>query len=1399
MASDFDFVDLEEEVKEDDDFAPPAVRGALVEVDAPKMMREQKERWRSCKRVLGCVVDAETYRPILATLLLILNVISYKEDPTSYSWTRFKNPIAGYVYNHVFTKYAESYAIGGRWLAFKIVMLTVYPLTIAIIVEFFFRRLILWRLLRCSGFKRDKGGMVVFLISILFGLYTGALLFNAAVMNVEYLGDLNSASRAIRDYYTDIGVDDYYDAEALEWSLNASYVLSRVPRECKFNESAINRTIDIMNEMIRISRDDPKNVRFDLIYCGLRSDARFGNASSSDAFFEAVDRLDAGYNKDLDRLRENTKVSVEDADCLRRLLMILGVRIETNDLKFETNGYCYYLWTNVLSIDDGDVYVNASKTGNDIVNDTENDAFVDALLLNKDIVWLSEGLFNRISSLATFLCDAWTLFAIVDEFLQKRGKTRYLARRATDSKRGVGTRREICDWFNVRVQLFWVYLCIVMVLSVAHVSASVNYHAYGHRCQDLSYDDFDTNVSFNTMFVNYYDGRTEPANAYDERYVSKHFNVSHVGYDAMAFYTTYLYVNETNDTIPLTTTNASDDASNRCQNFWNDKHIFGFSKSGRILLSVVILLLDLVLVLFVSDFPTFQNDAKIYNKALYLQPTELPYQKNISASEQLLRQRYATTIDFLKQKSRTYADTRNILCRIPDICCVRDECLGENTTCCGCPGGEDDEAEEYKAYFAPFIPGLTTTDVYFPSLGDVFTWCCGCCRKSTSPVAVNGEEDEKVVHFDVRKTKCCFNVVSDVLCCRPSYTARRSDHIERLRRRRRSSDFDDLFGESLEEDDSENTSSANDNNNEYDDDDDGNRCTVVKNTVDDKMRLLCCFCCYESCAKRKKTRSGTKKTAITAKWLIYGALLIATTLNTIALIQQCVFEPVAFDQIETTDGAIHQLKNEAVEEGNSTNGNLSNTTNLCMVCPKSIRKKSDPLDADVETWYPMFETVEWLDLKAVSDFGDITKAYTESKMDFVGSCFIAFGENLWISETNLCDSWNEESDMAPEFKRYQTFEVGDDVCVMKKKIKWKCGCSGYHEHEKKTSKQRDVSYQNGTMAVDDDGESVLLKPAFAQRDCNFDTTRGINAFWNGKNALEEGGGPLKDKRWYFDISPKKEKDTCIRPTYCLKMDVLEWLEVVCDQKPINGGSANDTRFAEKLNAKYDIAQLEPVRNYLFYNYDFDCLSCASKSMKHPSYLEQFENAPTFNYAENAWGLESSNVFKQRYFWVGDISNHGDWYENYFYPKNLEYYRNGTGVNAFGIRKSSVSCKITTCPIGSYNTYNDERNVETALYTTIVPAIVAGYMLWIAIFNHCTEIGFKGLYRMFPETNGCAGEYDDDNDDLDRFNTFKQRYEENPTKTKKMLVFYKIVIRLGLCMSCKWRSSQRTPIQKKHYA
>lgn len=1308
MENDLHFISLTEDIKDDID---------------ERKNRSSNRLQAICGKFLGYLIDTETYRPILAILLLVLNIISYKEDPTSYSWTKFKNPAIGYTYNHLFTKYSETYDVSGKWLVFKLFLLTLYPLTVAIAVEFFFRRLVLWRLLRCSGFKRDKGAMIVFILSLSLGLYTGAVLYNTAVHNAEYLGDAGTLGRALHDYY--YAKDDWIgDLDTLD---NAT-----LPSGCTFEKEAIRNAVGTMKELITISNENPKNVRFDLIYCGFRyADLRFGN-TSSDTFFDAINELDPAYNDDMYRSHDFTDRELDAINCIRQLFTSLGIKMEPDDPKHEKGGYCYYLWTNVLNIDvENVIETNAILKNND-------ETKIESLLLDDDIYWLTEGLFNRLSSLVTFICCSWTLFAVVDEHLQKRGWTRYRSRRASNAKHEYPLSRNVCDWFNMRVQFFWFYFFGVFLLSILHVAASVNYHSFGHRCQELSYDDFDTNVTFNSIFVNLYEGNQVPQTFFhDERSTSAYFNVSFLGYDAISFETEYYQntsFNFSEYSKQINDTDTDGAAKYFCQNFWNDKHVYGFSKNSRIVLSVIILSLDLILELFVSDFPAFQNDVKVYNKSLNLKQLVFSQRSVSDKKDEEMLQWYSSICSFLREKSIVYANRRNIFMRTL-LACIPSYCNASAR-----------KEVVYTDYFLPFIPGLTTTDVEVPSLGDL----CKCVK----------EKKESKYESNLRGKPASKWV--DILCCRPSYS-----YDDYKGKNPNYQDSDISFGTSSESDDS--------GYNTIGDDDD-----TIMSKIDDKMRLMCCFCCYESCARKRKGKSDRKKTAITAKWLMYGALTIATLLNMLSLVQQCSFEPVYFDQIETMDGSLHQLNNLTPNDTTA-----QDKANLCMVCPKSIRKKSNPLNDKIETWYPMFETVEWVDLNTISDFGDITKSYTENKMDYTGSCFLSFGENLWFSETNICDSWNKDSDISPSFDGYREFDLGNETCIMKKKIKWKCGCSGYHQHESESA----VSYDDVIVKErNEDGEFFRLNPAFTQRDCNFDRARGASAFWRGDNYTQERE---RSRRWYFDkSSPKHQKHDSMKSTYCLKMDVLEWLEVLCVEKTANSPPTTTTTFTkERLDTVYDIAQLEQVSKDILYNYDFDCIACASKTMKHPSYLEAFENAPTFNYAETSWGLESSNVFKNRYFWVGDISDRGDWYERYFYPKNLKYYKNNTDINAFGIRKSSISCKITTCPIGSYNTYNNEKNVENALYLTIFPLFIAIYMLWIACWNHLVELGFKFLYNLFPNTKMCQkimldGDFYDQND-LDIFETFKKRHE-NDLLLKKKIAMHKIVIRLGLCMSCKCR-------------
>lgn len=1311
------------------------------------LYRDESSFRYKCKSVFIGLLNMDSYRPILALTLLLLNIMLYKEDPTSYSSTAFKNTPIGYIYNHLFTNYVAAYNAGTIWFGLKLITVILYPIILSLLVEFIIRRFIFGRLLKCSGLKRDKGALLFFIFSILIGLYTGAIIFNTLVKNNEYVNDVK-AIQLLFDHFNTDNIDyDELNRSRFDM-LNYTHISSNLPDKCIYNQKTLESSIETLNKLANISKTNPKGLRYDILYCGFNPYEK----SSLFDFYKSVDEIDTMYNRDDSEYlsQKSNDYQSQESDCLQHFLVLSGIVISPTDLKFTQNGYCHYVWSTILNISDADIIKggNNSKSEKD---DTIAPFDLTTLFLRDDIPWMTEGLFNRLSSLLTFICDAWTLFAIFDEWLQKRSRTRYLSSRASGN--------HICTWYNVRIQFFWLYMVIVTLLSIVHVSASVSYHSYNHRCDSLESLDFDNPIQFDSIFINTYSGLNfSSEHIYDDETFRRFFNVSPVGYDSIVFKSVYNYTNP-NETSATNLSNSS------CQNLWNDRNILGLSKSGRITLSVAILLIDLILVLFVSEFPTFQNRVKIRKKLNNLCPNnnidEVSSHVDSLFEQNNTTRKYIDNLIFLHDKSIIYLDNRNFLRRILDVWCFRNVYY--------------EHSDNHKSDIQTYIPGTTSVDIFITSSDTN----CYPCQKSTGTLLDTSPKS------DAKPTPRCGDKLCGSLCCNPYY----GPELESV-----SPDEDsfDYFTEASDE--------YHPRDNSY--------FSVFCKGLSTFVRLLCCFCCYESCAKdiEKNPRSSgfrsPRKSSITAKWLIYGALLFATSLNIIGLIQQCTFEPVSFDQIETIDGSIHQLKKEIL-----SGDDISNSTNLCLVCPEGIRKKSDPLDPKIETWYPMFKTVEWINIDTILKYGDITRSFTNSKTDTLGPCVDSFGDDAWSSEDSICNSWNMKDVNFPEFDKYETFPIGETLCHIKKRIKWKCGCSGYHEHESTRDINTFMSYykkdeeynnnNNTSRNPANDLTSIFLEPTFAQRDCNFDTSLGSESFWAGE-SVSSGGESIKNQRWYFDMSANNNIQKNLK-TYCLTMDVLEWLEIICDH---GNGEFDNISHTKTLNNNINIAQIEQVDPSILYNTGFDCWSCASKDIKQPSYLNTSNDYTTFNYAETAWGLESSNSFDNRYFWVGDISNNEDPYEKYFYPKDLEYTGEDNITSAIGIRKSSLSCKITTCPMGSYNTYNNETTITTSLYLTLIPAIVGGYMIWIMFWNYCTEMGFKKLYKVYYDDEKLInnGNIIDSKGSISSqikmdYHLFKEKTSNDKYLFKKMAL-YRILIRLGLFMVFKCQCSRIYTTKRK---
>lgn len=1311
--------------------------------------------------------ELDSYRPILALTLWIANKLSYQEDPTSYSTVPINSEYIGRVYNHLFQKNTMLYEfLGLEWFLFKWLLVLATVLTIALFSEYVVRRLMCAKMFKCWGFKRDKGAGFVFFLSLIVSLYVSVVAFDAILSRrYEYENEngsfLNDTVVIVERAFND--TDGFF--ELTPWC--------RVDYDAYVEMAS---EYDAKERQILESKSNYDHLPEFYCHFGKNTKALHNRSETlfSDDAFSALSKKHAALYHDDDDTADD--VFVKNA-CFKRLISTISSRSNThrdlnktimdeyNDHRFDFGGYCEYVWR-VVVLKSSDAY-DALRVN---VNHTRVAFALKARRLRSSpyVPNVTEGLLNRLSGLCTDACDMLTFFIVLDEYLQKRERRekrrRAISRNASNGLGGGGCadRCPHCSWTYSRVFLFWFLLIVECGYLVFYATASFDYAIYNHRCSQLNANDFDNkNIAFNSFYVNTIDSantnvaffRNASASNANDNNATGSSNANEptfrwLTYDATFHrYTMYSSYDDDDDDATVVDTDKKNDSDVKkleCSSLWNDRMMIGMTKKHRILLAVMILMIDLILVLFSTDFPAFDGHDKVYNlkrktEALMSQSFDESYKKD---------ERYV----FFTTATDRYLSDRSLFSTIYHIfvrkmiCykCVDDKTLTHF---------KSRDESSFKEYIADkrqkyMIPGFVTVDL------ESTDSCVKCCTNDdVAPQddfddivqIITDDDDDAMVNFDESSEEYSNAVVYK---------------------------YDEKSGVFA------------------------SRCDAIwlriKKWSTNAACGCCCFCCYESVKNRRKScysktcrkksrfpyvelkihpyyekkerakrtlekrrkRDRKNKPIITARWMMFAALFLATFFNITSLLQQCAFEPASFAQIETTDGSIHQLKPKNTAETHSPNPQL----NLCTVCPKTITVDNDPYDKrtayDVVLstyWRPIYETVEWTTVETVETLGDFKRvviaAPNKAEEYRKKKCSDAFDDTLWDERGAYCSNWPERDAL------YDTIDSGyfvfgeklvafDDAqqrtgryCKFEKKIRYQCESRGSYERERvdlyrkkpfpyATYYDRSTNGRLNATFVSDMGSnrSYVVDKTMFKKDCNFYSDSKTPAYWDTVSNYNETTNVCelnytKSDPWFFydeRANDDENRDKFEKSSYCISMSVLEWVEYNChddDRKEyLEHHEAQQQRGSsdDDVEHDYDVYELRSFDESVIMEYHEKCWKSALSSAEMPSYLSNgVDKQQRRSRPQKKWGFEYDGKgynYGRKIFWLDRVSNDTD-------KKNrLKFDKSSTML----ISETTVGCKITTCPT---KTRNDQTNNESSEYLDIVvmtvwlPACVIAYMIW----------------------------------------------------------------------------------------
>jgi hypothetical protein len=1154
----------------------------------------------------------------------------------------------------------------------------------------------------CWGFKRDKGSFFVFFFALVTAMYLSVLVFDTSLnMMIEKKSN-------IRTHLNDTSFHRYE---------NETDVVRLTPW-CTTTRDAYARMLFFYDKKL-VDYDKGKS-NYEYLpetYCFFgRTNDTFSKDVYSDEHFQKL------YKK---HAQEDSEYNIEKKDdddtsfiknrCFIRLIAHMSFeRYDTmfdtilEDRRFESGGYCEYVWR-IAIFDDKDVYdfLNVSMQHKDVVFALNMEKFKSSPIVHE----FNEGLLNRISGLFTDACDMLTFFIVLDEYLQKRERRKKSARR---HQSGEFEKCPQCSWRYVRLWLFWVLLAFELCYLMFYAGMSVDYVVYEHRCSQLNRFDFDNkNITFNSFYVNTYDNRNV-ATFYNANNASFFYDIA--AYEYFKYTTTFHKF--TMDSERYDDGYANDNKEPSCSSIWNDRFLMGMTKQHRITLSVFILMMDLVLVLFSTDFPSFDGHEKM-------------------SKMQSLARRQKQKITMIANDSRTRSIEKD----------------------------DDDDDDDHFLFFESATDRYLSNRNLFSTLYYIIfkKWMCYKCLKNTDRDYFINIEDIYQKQYASEKQHVYFipgfqsTQLENIFdCCKkkdvvgPNHTYEEDEDTEYE---------EDLFEASISEDHMENQRCE--------------RCILKFKKWTCKTCFGCfCFCCYDSFKysrkscytnvisfktaypyivkkthpmyelkinsrhrKKKEYKNEYKnKPIITARWIMFITLFVATFFNITSLIQQCSFQPNDFNQIETTDGSIHLLK------PNIQPDMLKENVNLCMVCPKKITIDNDPYDQRSvydaffkKSWRTIYETVEWTTLSSVRAFGDVKRSFVsnmneKSRKLSKKMCNDMYGEAFWDAHEAHCSVWPVKQDSETVFtidsKTFEKLTVFSNVatkqCRLKKKIKFKCDVYGHYEREKPLNTPfpyYPIVYSNHTDASQIFTVSLeynqttdtryRIEPPSFQKDCNVYSYTNTPNYWDDSkyDARSVYDSEYEKTGDWFFYHDKNEKD---QDSYCLSMSVLEWSEFNCenaDNKEYLEDRYKNTD--EDVEHVYDVYELKHLNESIVLDFNEKCwIALHAEKIAKPSYIS---NVSHDRKDTTLWGFEYEGTdynYGHKKIWIGDT-------------KKITTTTTRQRSTLFLPSKTTIGCKMTTCPTRTRNDQTDMVSSEylnIVLHTVWLPICVVVYMIWSFTFN-----------------------------------------------------------------------------------
>lgn len=1327
----FNTIELDESSIEDDFTVTPTVNAC--EVCVLSFLHVEN----ALRSFWNYLFELDSYRPVLALVLWIANKISYQEDPTSYSTSYIDSEYGGRIYNHIFKNNRALYdEMGGRWLFYKWITVLFVLLATSLFFEYAVRRLLLKRIMGCWGFKRDKGSFFIFFFALITSLYLSVVVFD------------RSLAFALNEKTT-VGDAVLYDGANYKYE-NETNVFRLTPW-CTMDAERYKNLLFVYQQKLRDYDKGKSNYEYlPETYCFFgKSNDTFSKNVYSDEHFQNLYKKHASDARSEYDTKKN-KTDDEDVTfiknrCFRRLIASTSFEIYDDmfdtifeDRRFDSGGYCEYVWR-IVVFERFDVYdlLNVNMRHENVVYALKTEKFKSSTIVRD----FNEGLLNRISGLFTDACDMLTFFIVLDEYLQKREQRKRRAR-LIDNNSGEGEKCPQCSWRYVRLWIFWVLLALELCYLMFYASMSFDYAVQDHRCSQLNRFDFDNkNITFNSFYFNTYDDRNVA-----DFYKKNKFNGSHGDTAALfdddgdlkteKYFTTFHKVTMVTD--PHEDGYENDDGIPSCSSIWNDRFLMGMTKQHRITLSVIILMLDLVLVLFSTDFPSFDAYEKILRMKSSAKNKKEKTIVGVSKDFDEVKDHFS----FFDRATDRYLSNRSLFYTIYYV-------LFKKGMCFKCLKKSDRDyflrlEDNYQHRYASekqrvyFIPGFQSTQ-----LDDI----SDCCKKNVPNRNVGLRND--------------------------GFGEKKYDDEE---------EYDDnVFDDSEEDEEFENSEKRRE------------KCFLNCKKWFCKCFFGCfCFCCYESLKysrnafhttfftfkktfpyvvrkphpvyerkinsnrrKNKRDRNEIKnKPIITARWIMFMTLFAATFFNIASLIQQCSFQPSDFNQIETIDGSIHLL-NPA-----QSRTDFNQNVNLCMVCPKKITIDNDPYNQRSiydaffkKSWRTIYETTEWTTLSSVRDFGDVTRSFVSNKNEKSRKlskkmCKDVYGEGFWDDVGAHCSVWSvkqeSENVFAIETEAFEKLDLfsskNDDIekkqCRLKKKIKFKCDVYGRYERElnlktpfpyyRRTFKSNDT-HGPLTVTVDRDDNKTTdalydIKDLSYQKDCNVYSYSNAPTYWDDSryddvtNVYDSEYDKKGDWFYHHDRTQETEEDA---ESYCLSMSVLEWSEFNCE-------SANDKEYLEDrykgtdddMEHVYDVFELKYLDESIVLDYNERCWVAAySEIVPKPRYVS---NVSHHHHRKDVtmWGFEYEGTeynYGHKKIWIGDAVKRELYNNN---NNNNETKKIGK-TTIFLPSKTTVGCKITTCPTRTRNDQTDMASsdyLNIVLHTIWLPVCVVVYMIWSFALN-----------------------------------------------------------------------------------